>query len=1489
MSKNRELTLMVTTGILLTFAAVDYCMPAVMEHLGGRRADLLMSILLGICIAQVTLIAAWVVFAPGNIVVRLPWSLLLGFAMWYLLVLGERRASRMPMRPEDVTAPAAVERCLATTLVPPAAFPRRRSRATQPAGHPLGRAGCVARERRRKCGIARAGSGQTLAPPAQGRRWRLHLQIVILALSILAPHGAQAAPGENYLPNPGFEAGTEPWFFFSDGNGDVAVDNTVSHSGSHALRLQYRQGADSRVGTYLFAGNQLAAVLKPGHVYTFSGWIKIAGVPRGKTGPIAYLCEGHPGRGISRQVSGNTDPAKNNGWVFVSFPYTAPKAADTHQFRCQCHSTLDGMVGTAWFDDLKLEEGDRPTAFRPDSIDLGELYTQEPEIPWLPLAADYRSSLAVVTPHLELARPYVGGAPRILWAGFYNNARAPCELAQRGDLVLDSVVMNASSTDVAGVRIIHQRCIDVFRARLGVEPKLSADHAPQVLVIEQGILELLDRQDRAAILDRVRQGMGCVVLLGPIRVGNHAGAIATAKIKELIDAAKRLPEAGHGHVFTAMNVQQPAAWDRSTLGIEAVYSDILQSIYRAAGRPAAEATATLRPPQPVAGMPWSASVYGPGALVRVRVVPDLPTPDGASLMDGHGVAVPREVVADVQVKTDRSAAPLTRLAMPPLPGGNYMLAAQTLDSRKQVLGWSLVPFTVASSLEIARLDPGAAVCQPHQPLQVACTIKNVYQAVPSARIEAHVADRWGRILARSASPLSLPRGETVHRFTLTLTHAETCSARLQVRITNGDQLLARASAWLSTERLMPEVDFHVGPYDDWFDGWSLMGADLLIGDPRPDLALRPFPWLNLPAAMGPDSTCCDRESLEKATKYVVSSLAAAAPWTPPGCNLHDEQGLLGFGPQPNSHEVEFFRQYLQETYKDLPALNASWGTAYKAWDEIDAGPTAINFVTQSDRNPAPWADWHAASEQAAHRFYAALAESVGKAIPETRIGLSGTHDTSGVNGTDWWLLAHDLRSGCLYHGIHAEMYRSFAAEDHLMMSWSHLGEALSGPDNCRTRIWRNLLGHCRGTAVYGGRYTNVFFPDYRPKPGIVADSEELAAIRNGFGRLILSARRNDAAAAIFYSPSCYRARIIAMKDNSYLSARDEQNNLLASLSAALGDLQIGSRFVAYGQIARGEIQPQSTKVLFLWGALALSDVETEAIRHYLNDGGVVIADSEPGLYDEHCHKRAAGSLHDCLPREGSNLKNVGKGKFILYRGLGSGYVRDQERGYGVNGEATTAPLSAETSRSLAKFSAMLAEKAGLRPTFRLGDSRGRPFAQIASVTDFVDGPARYAACVVDGKHGQALDGRLEVNGPGHLYDCREGKYLGPAGEIAVTLRAATGNLFALLPYRVERLDVVSPARASLGQPIDVQVTVAAQGGPFSRHFIVLQLRRPDGKDQSPHRWVVETEKGRVAAQLFLALNDPAGRWTLLARDVATGVQKAVPIDIQADTASDAAR
>jgi hypothetical protein len=59
-------------------------------------------IAVAICVAQINLIATWAALAPGNIMLRLPWSLLLAVLMWYSLVLGNRIESHFFDRDEAI-------------------------------------------------------------------------------------------------------------------------------------------------------------------------------------------------------------------------------------------------------------------------------------------------------------------------------------------------------------------------------------------------------------------------------------------------------------------------------------------------------------------------------------------------------------------------------------------------------------------------------------------------------------------------------------------------------------------------------------------------------------------------------------------------------------------------------------------------------------------------------------------------------------------------------------------------------------------------------------------------------------------------------------------------------------------------------------------------------------------------------------------------------------------------------------------------------------------------------------------------------------------------------------------------------------------------------------------------------------------------------------------------------------------------------------------
>ncbi len=388
--------------------------------------------------------------------------------------------------------------------------------------------------------------------------------------------------------------------------------------------------------------------------------------------------------------------------------------------------------------------------------------------------------------------------------------------------------------------------------------------------------------------------MGCVVLLGPIRVRDHPGAVATPKIKDLISAAEKLPQPGHGRVLTVMNIEQHPLWSRGTLGIESVYSDMLQATYRSMSRPPVDVRVAARPLQPVANSTWTATVYGRGTSVRVRVFRDLPT-TYSTLMDGYGTSLTRSLVAEGEAKAaDPAATGTLRCVMPPLPGGSYMLLGQMLDERKRVLGWSLAPLTVTSPVEIVKLDAGAATLAPQQPLQVACTITNRQPPIRTARLVTQIDDPRGRILSRTSIPLAILHGDSTLQLVLDLAHAESCAVRLQVFVMVNKLVLAQRSLWLSSEQLMPRIDFHVGPYDDFNEAWSMLGADMTVGPPRPDIGLRPLPWLDMPAAMGPDGGYCDPRSFEAAAKCVTSTLEADDPWTVVGCILHDELNAAGF-------------------------------------------------------------------------------------------------------------------------------------------------------------------------------------------------------------------------------------------------------------------------------------------------------------------------------------------------------------------------------------------------------------------------------------------------------------------------------------------------------------------------------------------------------------------------------------------------------------------
>ena len=124
------------------------------------------------------------------------------------------------------------------------------------------------------------------------------------------------------------------------------------------------------------------------------------------------------------------------------------------------------------------------------------------------------------------------------------------------------------------------------------------------------------------------------------------------------------------------------------------------------------------------------------------------------------------------------------------------------------------------------------------------------------------------------------------------------------------------------------------------------------------------------------------------------------------------------------------------------------------------------------------------------------------------------------------------------------------------------------------------------------------------------------------------------------------------------------------------------------------------------------------------------------------------------------------------------------------------------------------------------------------------------------------------------------------------------RLFAVLPYKLDGLAVALDKEAfEQGEAVTGRVSIRPSSGKPVRHVVNLRAIRPDGKVVRYLAQNLETEKpkfsyfplkklrgcgknGEVKFTLPLALNEPEGTWRLVFRDVATGVEETVEVEVR---------
>lgn len=645
-----------------------------------------------------------------------------------------------------------------------------------------------------------------------------------------------------------------------------------------------------------------------------------------------------------------------------------------------------------------------------------------------------------------------------------------------------------------------------------------------------------------------------------------------------------------------------------------------------------------------------------------------------------------------------------------------------------------------------------------------------------------------------------------------------------------------------------------------------------------------------------------------------------------------------------------YRRYLQAEYSSIDALNREWNTAYAAFDEItllDQGelpaPDAPRWFkqylaqerelhrTDSEGAKAPdrekqialgevndelralqagnFARWY---DRQAFQCYTYLqwCQQFRKAFreldPEARTGFEGTDSftrrrltTRSRQGGDLDAFVRDLDYFGPYGGPANHVVRSLARPGFPMGNWTGYtpdGEVLLREYWSQITEDMNTIQWWRWDNLDG--YHGYLMPSLAPFPATRALFNDTQIVRDGLGTLLMKSQRQDDGVAVLYSmPSTH----IAFFDGNetygdYKRDHEQWIHLIQSTG-----LQF--RYVTDRTLRLGEFDTNHFKALVLPLAYALSPAEAEVIRRFVREGGTLIADLRPGLYDGHCKPLAQGQLddvfgiqrgpkqdaieidrlnidgeiqgtpirmkwgnwhgHDIYPRMKidpsvalTTGKSLGQAYQIHYwAGLNTpvGIVNHFGKGRAVllNFSVFDAPVAPLLGQVLAS--------AGVKPAIRVNTLAGAAPKDVV-ITRWRDGQIELFSLL--GKYDGPV--KVQLPAPSRIHDLKGRQSLGNSASFTTVLRPNRAAFFALLPEAAEFPELQVPESTSRGSVVPATIRVPHSSG---LHAVRISATSPNGAAAEWLERVILVGAQPQPIPLPFALNDPAGTWQVQIQDL----------------------
>ncbi len=543
-----------------------------------------------------------------------------------------------------------------------------------------------------------------------------------------------------------------------------------------------------------------------------------------------------------------------------------------------------------------------------------------------------------------------------------------------------------------------------------------------------------------------------------------------------------------------------------------------------------------------------------------------------------------------------------------------------------------------------------------------------------------------------------------------------------------------------------------------------------------------------------------------------------------------------------------------------------------------------------------------------------------------------------VGGWDWWKLTHTLTcSEPYYIGSNWELIRSFNP-DFKMISITG-----SGDNQARHMRWFGFLHGDAAALMWDDKTTFVDDEGKYDKQGIES-AKWHKELTGGLGKQYMAAKWSEDPIAIYESQASMRvhwALHVRPKGAAWANrgSRDERvdnpvSRVRESWLRLVEDAGLQYSMLAPQQVLDGKLKVydpktgEGFKLLILPRTIVLSVGEAEAIEKFAQAGGTVIADGLVGLFDEHGRRLEQGRLDELFGvsrqadqaismfgKEASGLKgfnllepeltaiagkpvNTDAMRALIERHPGGGRtlylnldVIDYHRWRLHAGEETATrelldPVFYEAlgkDRRSPRFATADGKvPTGVEVTVKEMGGGVRIVALMRNPQTMIGelGPMEYQS---NEGFEKEVEVALNANLPGEeksyaYYDMRAGVRLGEGKGLKVKVVPFEPTILSVWPKDPGQFAFAAPATVTRGNPLNIGVRPGSES--LGQNVYHVDVTDPAGKARILYRanYVFGSQGGQI--NIPLALNDPAGAWTISIREVATGTTKNVTVQVE---------